>query len=803
MILKSVLAVVLAAAGLTFAGERLVASALANPGTCIASSPTGGSLRIYNGPDVNSGVIGGIGVGQCNINVTNQCEPGWCVIVFESLGGWAQMEHISGSLVQPPPSTQPSTATGAFRRFEITGGSGSMSMIGGFNQPIPIDPGGVFQFRADDDASGELVLVPEITTEQISMSREQGNVWVGSFSQWSAIAGSMKVTFTGPETATPVLRIDGRVPMGTFEMSFNLRPLDAAPSQQNQTADNTTPPQSNPVTPPANNQPSLQPATNQDQITDYCTAVESIRRRVSLDGSFEAGQRIGQIMESLGAVAGSNAPEQENCRRALEAILNDPDLRPHLEQAGVIAPNGTLDLVAIGQEENSPACRELDALLEQLARFSGPDEVQATKAILQINEVGGLYAVRSAAKCQAAIDDIMQASELQTALANAGLGNQANVTPAPVNPTPSNTPGSIIRNREVPCSILESRVRAIRIVNDPWLNGLLNQLQDEAGIDDLYAADEGDCDRLTRLLDREGLDSVDAINDYARRIAPNPQPGPGPVAASGCQQAIRIRQEVVAINNPQLTEIFESSVSSVPISDLTTASQAECRMLMELLANEGLGTPVDVRITAAELARTNQSPNVPPRGVVVDNSTQSACVVLSRAVRPILRGGAAAARSRILQIFQQNGIANLNQASNAVCLTVIEIVNGAGIIVNGTIIRIDVSIIDNSEPSDTRRVALQPDLSDFVPEPASNDPQPVPGELPDTQGAENRDTVCLELGDLLVEVVTRGETRPLIQLADILAQYDIKSLTEPTTAQQCQDAITAAEQAGLDQSAQR
>jgi len=82
--------------------------ALANPGalaaaeTCIASAPNRQTLPILDAPSPDGPVIGGIGVGTCGIEVTNQCEDVMCVVVYSGLNGWADMRHISNSPVRAP-----------------------------------------------------------------------------------------------------------------------------------------------------------------------------------------------------------------------------------------------------------------------------------------------------------------------------------------------------------------------------------------------------------------------------------------------------------------------------------------------------------------------------------------------------------------------------------------------------------------------------------------------------------------------------------------------------------------------------
>lgn len=86
----------------------LLLMASANPGalaaaeTCISSAPNGQTLPILDAPSQDGPVIGGIGVGTCGIEVTNQCEDIMCVVVFSGLNGWADMRHISNSPVRAP-----------------------------------------------------------------------------------------------------------------------------------------------------------------------------------------------------------------------------------------------------------------------------------------------------------------------------------------------------------------------------------------------------------------------------------------------------------------------------------------------------------------------------------------------------------------------------------------------------------------------------------------------------------------------------------------------------------------------------
>jgi len=76
--------------------------ALAAAETCIASAPNGQTLPILDAPSPDGPVIGGIGVGTCGIEVTNQCEDIMCVVVYSGLNGWADMRHISNSPVRAP-----------------------------------------------------------------------------------------------------------------------------------------------------------------------------------------------------------------------------------------------------------------------------------------------------------------------------------------------------------------------------------------------------------------------------------------------------------------------------------------------------------------------------------------------------------------------------------------------------------------------------------------------------------------------------------------------------------------------------
>lgn len=208
---------------------------LADPNTCVGKAPNGSTLSIHDQPNAQSAVLGGIGIGQCDIAVTNQCEGNWCVVVYQGLNGWVEMRHLTGSPVQPPQGVTGGQSGGAPQTFEIIGGSGTVTMMGQ-TQPTPVDPGGAVSLTPVDDSTARLNMPAAVFPGQPTMRRGPGGVWTGSFGEWAGVPANVTVTLRDLTTPTPLLILDGTSPMAEFFLELRLRPVGGSSGVQQGTA---------------------------------------------------------------------------------------------------------------------------------------------------------------------------------------------------------------------------------------------------------------------------------------------------------------------------------------------------------------------------------------------------------------------------------------------------------------------------------------------------------------------------------------------------------------------------------------
>lgn len=615
----------------------------ADPNTCVGSAPNGSSLPVFDQPNAQSAVLGGIGVGQCDITVTNQCEGNWCVIVYQGLNGWIEMRHLTGSPVQPPDGATGQQSGGAVQTFEVIGGSGTVTMMGQ-TQPTPVDPGGTVSLTPTDDSTALLTMPTAVFPGQPTMRRGPGGVWTGSFGEWAGIPANVTVTLRDLTTPTPLLILDGTSPMAEFLLELQLRPVG---------------------------------------------------------GSSGVQQNAGQSAQSGSTPGGGDS------------------------------------------------CTQLEAVSARINALGDTDSIQ---------ELRGIYVVAGLAfggaqtpdKCQQALDLIAASPSLQGLLASGGSGQSQN--------------GGAVRNASANCSAVDEIAVAIEQANDRRLSGLLGQLIDEVGIMDLFAATEEQCGRLLDLLEMEGIVDAQSVGVQkgvgpANGTPPSPTPAQPQGLSNACREVLVIDQAVEAVNNRTVSMIFGSSMESIPMTDVFSATEGECLALLELLAMEGMGSPEEVRRLAQSFGET-RAPVVPAP------ATQPvACEALSQAIRPLLRGGAPDARRAVLNTLQANGIADVSSASQQVCAQVM-----AQLIAANTI----------------------PD--DGVGWGAVGATSPATASTP----APSQEGACLALGDLLVTVVNRGMNRELTALSDILANTGIRSLSGETNTG-CASALNAAFAAGIGQ----
>jgi hypothetical protein len=616
----------------------------ADPNTCVGSAPNGSSLPVFDQPNAQSAVLGGIGVGQCDITVTNQCEGNWCVIVHQGLNGWIEMRHLTGSPVQPPAGATGQQSGGAVQTFEVIGGGGTVTMMGQ-TQPTPVDPGGTVSLTPIDGSTARLSMPAAIFPSQPTMQRGPGGVWTGSFGEWAGIPANVAVTLRDLTTPSPLLTLEGTSPMAEFFLELQLRPV------------------------------------------------------------------------------GQSSGVQQN--------------------AGQSAPNGFTPA-------GGDSCAQLEAVSARINALGDTDSVQALRGIYVVAGLafGG---AQTPDKCQQALDLIAASPSLQGLLAAGGGGQSPNV--------------GAVRNTSANCSTVDEIAVAIEQANDRRLNALFGQLIDEVGIMDLFAANEDQCGHLLDLLEMEGI--VDAPSVAVQSgigpsngMPPAPTPAQSQGLSNACREVLVIDQAVEAVNNRTVSLIFGSSMESIPMTDVFSATEGECLALLELLAMEGMGSPEQVRQLAQSFGET-RAPVAP-----VPTTQAAACDALAGAIRPILRGGVPEARRAVLSTLQANGITDVGSASQQSCGQAMAQL-----------------IASNAIPDDGVGWGT---VSEAQPASPAHTPPPTMAN----------DIACLALGDRLVAVVNRGMNRELTAMSDILASTGIRSLSGETETA-CAAALDAAIAADL------
>jgi hypothetical protein len=527
----------------------------ADPYTCVGSAPNGSSLPVHDQPNPQSAVLGGIGVGQCNITVTNQCEGNWCVIVYQGLNGWIEMRHLTGSPVQPPAGTTSGDSGGAVQTFEVIGGTGTVTMMGQ-TQPTPVDPGGTVSLTPIDDSTARLSMPAAIFPSQPTMQRGPGGVWTGSFGEWAGIPANVAVTLRDLTTPTPLLTLEGTSPMAEFFLELQLRPVGGTAGVGQGGVQGGGQGAANPPSPAGG---------------DSCAQLEAVSARISALGDTDSVQELRGIYVVAGLAFGG-AQTQDQCQQALDLIAASPSLQ---------------SLLASGSEGQSP---------------------------------------------------------------NMGA----------------------VRNTSANCSTVDEIAVAIEQTNNRRLSGLLGQLIDEVGIMDLFAANEDQCGRLLDLLEMEGIVDAPSVRVQAGNgpsggtpTAPTPTP-PTQAQRQGlsnaCREVLVIDQAVEAVNNRTVSLIFGSSMESIPMSDVFSATEGGCLALLELLAMEGMGSPEQVRQLARRFGETGGAAASPE-----PTSRSDACDALAGAIRPVLRGGTPEARRAVLSTLQASGIIDVGSASQQSC----------------------------------------------------------------------------------------------------------------------------------------
>ena len=295
-----------------------VSSAAASAETCVASAPNGNSLRVYDAPTTNGPVLGGIGVGTCGINVTNQCEGTMCVIVFPGLNGWVDMRHISNSPVQAPGLMTPAASAGTYI-YGVTGGSGKVTAAG-VTQPTPVDAGGTVRVEKSSPTSATLVLPREVTDAPVRLSGSGAGPWTGGFGSWGGLPMNVSVRIDGLGNPTASLVLVGQNQMASMEIRLDLT-VQTLPS-------GSLPAASGPAPGPV---PAPQPSAAGNPCLQLARITEIINR--------QAGTRQVQDLRGIYVIAGVTSTDATGdtgaCRRALDLIAQNEELWKLAENGGI------------------------------------------------------------------------------------------------------------------------------------------------------------------------------------------------------------------------------------------------------------------------------------------------------------------------------------------------------------------------------------------------------------------------------------------------------------------------------------
>ncbi|WP_306144739.1 hypothetical protein [Roseibium sp. MMSF_3412] len=291
-----------------------VPAASASPQTCVASAPSGNSLRVYDAPTTNGPVLGGIGVGTCGINVTNQCEGTMCVIAFPGLNGWVDMRHISNSPVQAPGLMPSADVLGTYV-YGVTGGSGKVTAAG-VTQPTPVDATGTVRIEKSSPTSATLVLPREVTDAPVRLSGSGAGPWTGGFGSWGGMPMNVSVRFDGLGNPAANLVLVGQNQIASMEITLNLA-VQTLPSASGPSA--STP----------------APAPTVDGAGNPCVDLARITAIINRQASTRQVQDMRGIYVIAGVRSTDATGDTAACRRALDLIAQNDGLWKLAENGGV------------------------------------------------------------------------------------------------------------------------------------------------------------------------------------------------------------------------------------------------------------------------------------------------------------------------------------------------------------------------------------------------------------------------------------------------------------------------------------
>lgn len=451
------------------------AFAKADANTCVASAPNGATLTVYDRPDASSAALGGIGVGQCGLRVTNQCTGTWCVVVFRSLNGWVQMRHVTGSPVTPPGlagSGARDTASRPARpgtfEYTVIGGTGSVTMAGR-TQPTPVDPGSMIRIRTLAADRAEAVLPPEVSPAPVSLGKQDGNVWSGRLSTWGGIPLPVDVQLDDLGMDRAVLRLSTSNAMVTMRLRIDLA-LQSGPGVSQA-------PAANPADP-------------------ACRQLAETERMINARGSTEAVQELRGLYTIAGLAFRSAPPEPAQCRQALDLIAQSPALQALLD-----GPPGGATAGAPGR---GSACLRVRAIADAMQRVRDPQVLEIFNSSVDAAGIMDLFAA-----------DEGQCARLLVLLDREGLGDPASVA------TRASRPAARDGTRGT-CTVLSDRIRPVlRGGPGPRRSGLMRVLA-RNGIADVSGADDAQCVALLRELVTAGV-----LADQGIPVRPQTPSNPG------------------------------------------------------------------------------------------------------------------------------------------------------------------------------------------------------------------------------------------------------------------------------------
>lgn len=291
--------------------------AKASDDTCVTSAPNGQSLRVYDSASTNSPVLGGIGVGTCGIQVTNQCEGTMCVIVLAGLNGWVDMQHISNSPVVAPGLMSSGAAIGSYV-YGVTGGSGSVTAAGR-TQPTPVDANGEVRVQKTGPSTATLTLPQEVTPGPIPLSGNDAGPWTGGFGSWGGMPMAVTVTFNGLGAQTATLELKGNNQLAAMTIRLDLAARSLPEVQQSGRPAPATP----------------SPAGSS---FNACSELDRLTKEINS----RAGTKQIQDMRSIYVISAVKSTEptadQAACQKALDLISQDAGLWVLVEEQARLGP---------------------------------------------------------------------------------------------------------------------------------------------------------------------------------------------------------------------------------------------------------------------------------------------------------------------------------------------------------------------------------------------------------------------------------------------------------------------------------